>query len=237
MSRLQQIAELVKDIQKLPRVTLGLWGDDSIHTIYKSFIKPHPRYKIIRNKAIGVALIELPESLDAFLKGKEKQAFRTNRNKAIKLGYTARFFHSPDFAEQIFAVNTSSQERQGHEMSASYTDLSQVKEYCAKYPHLFGVFNPEGSLCAYIHPIECGEIVLLNRILGHAEHVNNGVMYFMLSALIDELTQKGTLNEQPDPRGRVRFIMYDTYFGAADGLKYFKERLGFKPYRVKWRWR
>jgi hypothetical protein len=34
----------------------------------------------------------------------------------------------------------------------------------------------------------------------------------------------------------VRYIMYDTFFGASDGLKRFKKKLGFKPYKVRWVW-
>jgi len=30
--------------------------------------------------------------------------------------------------------------------------------------------------------------------------------------------------------------MYDTFFGASSGLRYFKERLGFRPYKVRWIW-
>ncbi|MFD2270342.1 hypothetical protein ACFS07_02300 [Undibacterium arcticum] len=31
---------------------------------------------------------------------------------------------------------------------------------------------------------------------------------------------------------KVKYVMYDTYFGATEGLKTFKTMLGFKPYRV-----
>jgi hypothetical protein len=30
--------------------------------------------------------------------------------------------------------------------------------------------------------------------------------------------------------------MYDTYIGAGAGMRTFKERCGFQPYRVKWVW-
>jgi hypothetical protein len=35
--------------------------------------------------------------------------------------------------------------------------------------------------------------------------------------------------------GQLRFVMYDTFFGASPGLKHFKTILGFRPYRVKYR--
>ena len=33
-----------------------------------------------------------------------------------------------------------------------------------------------------------------------------------------------------------KYIAYDTYFGASDGLKQFKNKLGYKPYKVRWIW-
>ena len=35
--------------------------------------------------------------------------------------------------------------------------------------------------------------------------------------------------------GQVRYVMYDTYFGALPGLRQFKTVLGFQPYRAKYR--
>jgi hypothetical protein len=32
----------------------------------------------------------------------------------------------------------------------------------------------------------------------------------------------------------AKYIMYDTFFGATRGMRMFKQKLGFKPYRVKW---
>jgi hypothetical protein len=32
----------------------------------------------------------------------------------------------------------------------------------------------------------------------------------------------------------VRYVMYDTFFGAQSGLQQFKRVLGFQPYRVKY---
>ena len=31
------------------------------------------------------------------------------------------------------------------------------------------------------------------------------------------------------------YLMYDTFFGATDGLKLFKKRIGFEPYKVSWK--
>ena len=34
----------------------------------------------------------------------------------------------------------------------------------------------------------------------------------------------------------VKYVMYDMVFGASEGLRIIKKRLGFRPYRVQWQW-
>ena len=54
-------------------------------------------------------------------------------------------------------------------------------------------------------------------------------MYLMMievhKMMFKEYRQKG-----------YKYIMYDTFFGASEGLKKFKEKLGYKPYKVRWIW-
>jgi hypothetical protein len=35
-------------------------------------------------------------------------------------------------------------------------------------------------------------------------------------------------------RKQVRYLMYDTFFGAQPGLRQFKQIVGFEPFRVKY---
>jgi hypothetical protein len=51
-------------------------------------------------------------------------------------------------------------------------------------------------------------------------------MYLLITSSISNLI---------DSNINIKFVMYDTIFGASDGLRLFKKRLGFKPYLVKWR--
>jgi hypothetical protein len=33
-----------------------------------------------------------------------------------------------------------------------------------------------------------------------------------------------------------KYIMYEIFFGSSDGLKKFKQKLEYKPYKVRWNW-
>ena len=53
---------------------------------------------------------------------------------------------------------------------------------------------------------------------------NDGIMHMMVVDIVEQLISQGS----------VRYLMYDTYFGAGQGLRMFKTMLGFQPYRAKY---
>jgi hypothetical protein len=93
----------------------------------------------------------------------------------------------------------------------------------------FGVKNKDGKLLAYCYIGFFGEFILINTLLGHKKYLNDGIMYMMMVELNKIVFEQYKKNE-------YKYIMYDTFFGATDGLKLFKKKLGYKPYKVKWIW-
>jgi len=43
--------------------------------------------------------------------------------------------------------------------------------------------------------------------------------------------------ERKSKYGQPEWLMDDTLLETKEGLRYFKGRLGFEPYRVKWLWK
>ncbi|GAB4140909.1 MAG: hypothetical protein Fur0041_16120 [Bacteroidia bacterium] len=222
-----KLHQTITEILKLPKVAITMDHTEEGHRLYRYFTKLHPKYLVFRQKTIGVGLICLNDfkNADAYMQsvnGKNSAAYFTR--KAQRAGYTFRSIHPIEMADAIFAVNTSAELRQGREMDASY------KTKFTNYPinsnnEYYGVFSGE-ELVAYLWVVKSGELAVLSRLLGHAAHLNNGVMYMLITSYVEK-----EINEN----GRTRFIMYDTFFGAGEGLKMFKSRCGFKPWRVKWK--
>lgn len=216
---------IIGEIVKLPIVSVVLDHSEEGHRLFRAFTRLHPRYLIFRQKTIGVALIKLNdfENAEAFtqsVNGKNSAAYFSR--KATRAGYTFRSINPNEMAEAIFEINSSAGSRQGREMDASYK--SKLNYPMNENNLYFGVFK-DNLLVSYLWVVKSGELALLNRLLGHADHLNNGIMYQMVTSYAEqELREKG----------RTRFVMYDTFFGAGDGLKMFKTRCGFNPYRVKW---
>lgn len=227
--------EVLKQLKDLPKreIHFSNFTDENITTykrVYELFNKRH-RTIIFKNKTQGVALIDLQkhEDFDAFvssINGKNSAAYY--RRKAIKNGYTFKEINKNDYLDEIFEINTSAKERQGQEMSEKYRIKQEeyLIEPAFKY---FGIFDKDNKLVAYSDIGFFGEFSLIAVLLGHKQHLNNGVMYFMLI----EIAQLMYTNYQQEG---YNYIMYDTFFGASEGLKKFKTKLGFEPYKVKWKW-
>lgn len=224
---LKRVLSKIKEITKLPKININLDNDSPGRAMRATFNKPHVKYRIIRSKTIGVALLRSPESKEGYLRGKPKQVVRTNINKARKSGYFCAVFHALDRIDEMIAINCSSTNRQGRLMSSAYTDGASLKSYFQNSDRILGVFASDGGLVAYAQPVVSGELLLIKRILGHDAHLEHGIMYLLMYGLIEYAIEDHCSQS-------VHWIMYDTMYGAAPGLRYFKERLGFQPYRVKW---
>ncbi len=223
------IFETIKEMLSLPCVQITMWGEES-KEVYSYFTKLHPKYKIIRNKVWGVGLLPLPATFKDYLRGKDKQALRTNRKRCLTNGFYFASFNPTERLGEILDINLSMRDRQGKPMHPDYLNIDSLRRYCSNKPMMHGVFNAEGVLKAYAYAPIYGEVFVFSRLLGHGDYLDQGIMYLLVSEIIREMI--GLKQTQ----GYPLWAMYDTFFGAKPGLRYFKERLGFKPYKVKWRW-
>ena len=227
---MRYLIKTLHEMQQLPRVNVTLWGGNDSRKAYLYFQQRHARYKLIRNKVWGVALLELPESFEDYLQGKSRELIRRKRKRALKEGYSFASFYPMDHFDDMLQINKSMATRQGRAIDKEYVDEAALKKFLADKSEMYGVFDKEGKLLAYTWLIKAGEVAIASRLLGHGDVLDKGVMYLMLSEIVREMISLRQAVSVPN------WIMYDTFFGAADGLKFFKERLGFKPYKVNWRW-
>lgn len=197
---------------------------DNVAATYRYFTKPHPKYKIIQHKSWGAALIDLQRfgSLDQYLehiKGRNGGAYHARR--ARSRGYVLAEIDRNAHADAIHEINTAIEERQGRPMDQGYRVKQVDFERLANYHH-FGVLSGDGKLMAYADVGWFGNFCSLSRLIGYRN--NDGFMHMLVVDVVARM-----LAEQ-----RVRYLMYDTYFGALPGLQQFKTILGFTPYRAKY---
>jgi hypothetical protein len=223
-----RILAMVQAVLAMPRQEVRMHGDALAEKYFRYFTRRHPRFLFVGNKVWGVALIPMEGTWQAFLKGKDRQAVRTNVNRATAAGFQVAWCDPLDHLEAILAVNRSAPVRQGRPMAPEYGDPAALKAYFSEGGRVFGAFDAGGRLRAYLHLADGGEVAIIARLLAHADDLDQGVMYLLVIGLVkDLLASQG---------GGFRWLMYDTLLGGTPGLNYFKERIGFKPYRVRWVW-
>jgi len=222
--------QLTREVLKSPKVTIDSFGDEYSREIYALFTARHPRIPLIRFKSFGVMLRDLSAPTEELLTGSRFELMRRKARKAEKLGYTLRKINTADHVFEIMAINTSTEFRQGYRVTSSYTDINQVRKYNRRSGTWFGVFDKDGILRAYCHTPIPGDYFFYSTILGDANHLNDGIMYFMVRETIR------LMHERFLRHGYPRWAMYDTYIGGTEGLREFKRRTGFQPMRVTWRW-
>lgn len=155
---------------------------------------------------------------------------RTARKRALRAaahGYTFAEFERAEFEEDIYAINTSLPERQGRPMSQGYLERLEYQPLpyypCQRHAiYTLGVISPDAHLVAYLVAYVAGDLMMVSQVLGHGDHLKNDVMYLLMRDAFEWL-----------PRPLV--VFYNRHDSGTDGLRYFKERLGFKPERAEWR--
>ncbi|MCC6072177.1 hypothetical protein ACFSQU_06965 [Massilia sp. GCM10020059] len=226
----KEIVRLIRagaEIPRLPRAQLEFHSKihpENIGETHQVFTKPHPRYRLIKNKTVGIALIDLrkfktaEDYLDTVRK-KDYAAYHARR--ATTRGYQVRKIERNLFIDDIHDINNSAEIRQGRPMDDAY----RIKETSFEdHPHFayFGVLDKQGKLAGYCNVAVLGNFAATQRLLGYKN--NDGFMYLLLTEIVCSLIEQKT----------VSFLMYDTYLGAQPGLREFKRKVGFTPYLVRY---
>ena len=62
--------KIIKEIMELPRVKIEIIDNDptlEVEKMYKNFVKRHPKYKIFKNKTLGVMLMKIPKTVEEYM--------------------------------------------------------------------------------------------------------------------------------------------------------------------------
>jgi hypothetical protein len=225
-TKLSRLFELGRTIARMPVARLQFRRDlnpPDVTRMHQHFTKRHPRYLVCQNKSIGAALVDLSSFADHAgymdtVKGSNSAALLAAR--ARRKGYRVVDIERNDHIDQIHTINNSVEVRQGRPMDAAYRD--KVTHYSKEKNFSYlGVLNPAGELVGYANFGCYGNFVAIDRVIGLRN--NDGVMHLLMTDIVGRLIEER----------KVRYLMYDTCFGASAGLLKFKTMLGFTPYRVK----
>jgi len=177
--------------------------------------------------------------------------------KAEKLGYYSKFFDLGSYIPDFVAINISAPNRGGQPMTPFYTRTveecggypsriapEQIPRQAASWRRMFGLFRKlEGhrqgevasdeQLLAYMSLRRWGSFSFYGAFIGHADHLDEGIMYKMHFDLIRILMAAREDTSGADPsleclKG-IRFIGYTDYYGIRPSLLMWKKRALFEP--------
>ena len=92
-----------------------------------------------------------------------------------------------------------------------------------------GAFTGSGKLAAYIELVRMGELGIINRILGHKDHLPNGVMNGLVHFMVTWSLQTASLQTASLQTASIREVNYLTLNSATMELDRFKRSVGFVP--------
>lgn len=222
--------------EQLPELTIGFLRGDSDDPACTSLpdrfhtrsVAPHKRLPDMGAYEWGVSILEIPERFDDWWESPTSNYMRRRVRRAQRQGYEHAEIDRRDYVDDIFAINTSMEERQGRPMKQAYLEkrsYGRLPDFSCPRHQLktYGV-QRDGTLYAYTWMYQVGEMCVFSTILGHGDHLEAGIMSLLIvESLRDIVPQAGT-----------RYAMYNLHGSGGDGLRYFKEKLGFASYRVHW---
>ncbi len=186
-----------------------------------------PLYEQLREGYELCSVMPIPETLAEWRD--EHRTARKRANRCRELGYRFTIVRRHKYADEILAINTSKSIRQKRPMSEGYSqrpsDTPDPYPRCRRHGlHAYGVLGPAGTLVAYLWLYRSGELALVSQILGHAGHLEQGIMFLLWEGMVGL--------ESCDPDG---YIVYNRHDSGTAGLRFYKERVGLEETAVEWK--
>ncbi len=169
-----------------------------------------------------LAILELPSTHEDYLDligPKSRNMIR----KAARSGYMFRRFEWNDRLDDIYQINTSMTARQGRPMTDTYTRRPEDRAYDqSDYSRSHQIRNyggfKGGHLVAYCCLHFCGDLAIINQILGHGDHLPFGVMNGLVDFMVQDCLRETS----------AKYVNYLTMRSATSGLSSFKKHVGFR---------
>ncbi len=248
------VAEIVHGVSSDCKNYCTIWAG-RVQTSFKEYFSFEPVAKgwSLRHTPMLIDLEDYAdyEAFENYIKKfSDGERIRMAKRAQAK-GYVVKTFNWNLFIPDIHAINTSEKTRSGGDMRGGY--LRTVEEMggppktyllppaapCRDYwQHCFGVFAPtpgykqgeiitDERLLAYFAPRRFGNVVVYSMLLGHGDHLAEGIMDFGHQHITRWIFER----KSPDLQG-LRYVMYGGMENGGEGLFQWKRRSGFKPYRV-----
>jgi hypothetical protein len=195
-------------LRRLPVETLVLSALPAGRLLYDRWSRQSWR------KAASHACLPLPSDADSYLRGRHRQAVRTNLHRADRIRLTCRPVPT-DWAVTREALRTGTFASLLGEIEQLEQPDSAVKSWA--------VFDPAGQILGRAVALVDERTAVLLLLHGPTDlDVAHQTRYLLHTAVVADLIRRG-----------VRNLIVESILGAPAGLKYFAARLGYRACRIR----
>jgi hypothetical protein len=165
-------------------------------------------------KAASHACLPLPTSTETYLRGRHRQALRTNLHRADKLHLTCRPVQT-DWE----ATRSALSEGPFASLAVTLDAMEEVDAFIKSWAVFDSEHRPLGRAVALVDE-KTAVLLLLHGPLDL--DVAHQTRYLLHTAVVADLIRQG-----------VRHLVVESIIGAPEGLKYFAARLGYRGCRIR----
>jgi hypothetical protein len=185
-------------------------------------LSPLPAGKILHDRwsrqswrrAASHACLALPSDTDSYLRGRHRQAVRTNLHRADKIRLTCRPVPT-DWKVTREALRAGT-------FAGLLKELEQLEQPDAVVKS-WGVFDSDGEVLGRAVALVDERTAVLLLLHGPTDlAVAHQTRYLLHTAVVADLIRRG-----------VRNLVVESILGAPPGLKYFAARLGYRACRIQ----
>jgi hypothetical protein len=208
---LLRAAPLLRSVARLPTEALYLSGGPRGESI-RAFL---PRRPWDARRLVAISTLTLPGRFEEYLRGRSRQALRTNCSRARRAGITvARVDDAARIRAgviDIFARRDDAYARGWHLRRA---ELGEGEFWFA--------VDAAGRTLAFAEVVVDETAALLSAMLGSRSPGGSEARYLLMAEMLGSLSKRG-----------VRQVVVSRAFQLTPGLVYFQKLLGFSPKNLK----
>jgi hypothetical protein len=211
-------------VRSLSSARVELANDPTGRAVKNAFATRRAGWPPLASGRWGRAAVNLPTEPEAYSRGRSRQALRTNRTRALELGYQPCTLDPRTYATARHACYRSTEIRQGAPVTIEMWPFDGEPDDSTML--LSGCRDRSGELVAVSRILVSGELAWIRNLVGHADHLDSGVMYLLVEHCVERIVAEHGRHKQ-------MWLLLDGYFDGSPGLRYFMQRIGMSPWNIR----
>lgn len=211
--RRSTVAALARVFRSLPVVTAEFSATPNGREL-ASWFRPERRAPLDR---VPVALLELPASQAEYLRGRPRQALRTNIRHASGVGVTCTVVHDPAHVRRVIDDLARRRGQSASQMASDRTRDGLRRDFCVAYD---SAGEPLGLSESIVDGAWAGIAVMVTAS-GHADALS--ARYALHAHTVGRLIEQGVAS----------VVVGGSMLLTSTGTRYFQRRTGFRPVRLR----